>query len=373
MNLLSYVHLRNIHGSTGAGRVARQLTEHLASRANVHILADAADYSTIVPKVGQPWASFHYHLFSSDTSRQQARWLFTHRPPAEQFWPEVQVVHCTMESYVPKRRCRLVVTVHDAAYFDQGAHPVSMSTLRQRWKWKILYRTLAREADLFHTVSQFSADRLATLFPAIRSRLRVVHNAPAPRFADPVGADGKAYLEQHGFDAAPYVFLPGGLSFRKNAGLVLETWPLVEKQHPGLRLVVAGHSDPGFAARAKEISQSIRLVGYVDDECLCALYHAARVVWFPSRYEGFGLPVVEAMVCGTPVVASRTSSIPEVAGDAALLAAPDSPAEHMERLDVVIRDQSVRAELIRRGQERSRQFSWDRSAGELYQLFSTLL
>ena len=110
MNVLSLVHLRNIDRSTGAGRVARQLTEHLALREglNLHVLADAGDHRKIVSKVGSPWTLFPYHLFADDTSRQQARWLFTHSPSAEHYWPEVQIVHCTMESFVPTRRCRNV-------------------------------------------------------------------------------------------------------------------------------------------------------------------------------------------------------------------------------------------------------------------------
>jgi len=168
MNVLAYVHLRNIHGSTGAGRVARQLTEHVAQRGgvNVHILADESDHKAVVEKVGAPWTTFTYHLFSKDTSYQQARWLTFHNPVAEKYWPEAEIVHCTGESYVPTSRCRLIVTVHDAAYFDSGAHPNTFATMKQRLKWKFLYATLSRSADLFHTVSQFSAERLGSAFPA---------------------------------------------------------------------------------------------------------------------------------------------------------------------------------------------------------------
>src|ERR1700734_2054923 len=120
MNVLAYIHLRNILRSTGAGRVARELIEHVARRenVNVHILADRADYGAIAHKVGPPWTTFPCHLFRSDTSIQQAKWLMFNGPAAEAYWPGAQIVHCTMESYVPAVRSRLVVTVHDAAYFD---------------------------------------------------------------------------------------------------------------------------------------------------------------------------------------------------------------------------------------------------------------
>jgi glycosyltransferase involved in cell wall biosynthesis len=374
MNVLSYVHLRNIYGSTGAGRVARQLTEHMAcqDQVNLHILADAGDHRSIVPKVGLPWTLFPYHLFGDDTSRQQARWLLTHRPAAEQYWPEVQIVHCTMESYVPARRCRLVATVHDAAYFERQAHAPSWSTLQQRWKWRILYATLSRKADLFHTVSNFSAERLATFFPSIRTRLRVVHNAAPPRFFEPVSAAGEEYIEQTGLKGIPFVMLPGGLHFRKNASLVLDAWPKLRDKFPDLLLVVAGHSEASFIERARAFG-SIRLLGFVNDEALCSLYHAARVVWFPSRYEGFGIPVVEAMACGAPVIASNCSSLPEVAGDAAILVAPDAGSAHVEAIEAVLKDSRIRDALRERGRLRSRNFTWAASAATLTRHFLDLL
>jgi glycosyltransferase involved in cell wall biosynthesis len=374
MNVLSYVHLRNIYGSTGAGRVARQLTEHMAGldQVNLHVLADAGDHRDILPKVGLPWTLFPYHLFGDDTSKQQARWLLTHRPPAEQYWPEVQIVHCTMESYVPARRCRLVATVHDAAYFERQAHAQSWSTLQQRWKWRILYATLSRKADLFHTVSNFSADRLATFFPSIRTRLRVVHNAAPPRFFEPVSATGEECLEQTGLKDVPFIMLPGGLHFRKNALLVLDAWPRLREKFPDLLLVVVGHSEMSFIERARAFG-SIRLLGFVNDEALCSLYHAARVVWFPSKYEGFGIPVVEAMACGAPVVASNCSSLPEVAGDAAILVAPDEASAHVEALEAVLKDSRIRDSLCERGRLRSRNFTWAASAATLRRHFLDLL
>src|SRR5664279_351405 len=179
VNALMYVHMRNIYRSTGAGRVARQLTEHLARRqgVNIRILADQSDHRSVIDKLGEPWTSFPYHLFKSDTSIQQRQWLLMHKPQAEKYWPETEIVHCTGESYVPKSKARLVVTVHDAAYFEKDAHQRSLSTLGQSLRWRILYATLSRTADVFHTVSNFSAERLGTVFPSIRSRLRVIHNA----------------------------------------------------------------------------------------------------------------------------------------------------------------------------------------------------
>jgi glycosyltransferase involved in cell wall biosynthesis len=285
----------------------------------------------------------------------------------------VQIVHCTGESYVPTSRSRLVVTVHDAAYFDRGAHPTNFATTKQRLKWRFLYTTLARTADLFHTVSHFSAERLGAAFPSIRSRLRVIYNAVPQRFFAPINAVGEEYLQRCGLNSKRYVLLPGGLHHRKNAELVLQTWPTIQEQVPDLTLVVSGHCDPHYAERAAALGKSIVFTGFVNDDELCALYHESQVVWFPSRYEGFGMPVLEAMTCGAPVVASDATSIPEIVGGAAVLVSPHSVSDNVEAVVTVVGDSRLQSTLRGRGRLRARQFSWVHSAAQVHELYSGLL
>ena len=375
VRVLALVHLRNIHRSTGAGRVARQLTEHLARRSDVdlRVLADRGDHRQMAELAGMPWTAFRYHFFKSETSRQQAQWFLLNRPLAEQYWPEAQIMFCTAESYVPVRRARLVITLHDAAYFEGDAHRRDRAFLAQRLKWGLLYRKMGRRADLFHTVSQFSAERLAHFFPALRDRLRVVPNAVTPHFFEPVSAAGREYLKAQELLQRPFVLVPGGLHFRKNAELILAGWPLLKSLHPELQLAVVNHSAPEYAERVQKFGPDFRVLGFVSDDALRALYGAAQCVWFPSRYEGFGLPVIEAMACGAAVVASRASSLPEVAGDAALLADAHDAAQHVDRIDAVLRDANLRADLGRRGAQRSQRFTWRESARQMKVLFEGLL
>ncbi|MEK6299779.1 MAG: glycosyltransferase family 1 protein [Acidobacteriota bacterium] len=375
MNILAYVHLRNIYGSTGHGRVARQITEHLAqvTEDTLHILVDPEDHRKVVHKVGAPWTEFAYHFFNRDTSRQQAHWVFTGRPLAEHYWPDAEIVYCTYDSYVPTRRAKLVVTLHDAAIFESDALPHRWLFYRERLKSELIYRILSRKADLIHTVSHFSAERLAHFFPTLRSRLRVVHNAVSPCFFLPISAVGKQALKEFELIDRPFVLLPGGLNYRKNADLVLRAWPLVHQMHPEVQLVVAGHCEPDYLGPGRALGESARLTGFVNDEVLCALYDAAQVVWFPSLYEGFGLPVLEAMARGTAVVASNSTSLPEVAGDAALLASPSSVAEQVEALDALLKDSRMRELLSKRGKLRAESFTWPRAAAQLRRHFLSLI
>lgn len=374
LRLLAYVHLRNIYGSTGAGRVARQIVEHLSRQPGISlkILADPADYARIVSKVGDPWTTFNYRFIKHETSWQQLRWLLIEHPKSESYWPEADVVYCTAESFVPARKSRIAVTLHDAAYFEPDAHRRDTAYYKTRLKWAILYRALVRRADMFHVVSQFSAERLAHFFPEITSRIRVVHNAVTPNFFEPVTPAGRAFLSETGLERSPYVLLPRGLSYRKNADIVIANWPKLRERHPDLKLVVTSHCDPPYVEAASRLPGMIR-TGFVSDEALCALYSAAQVVWFPSLYEGFGLPVIEAMACGAPVVASRASSLPEVAGNAAVLVDPARPFDYIDILDSFVRNPSLRNEYSIRGRERAKLFTWKAAADQLRFHFSQLL
>ncbi len=310
---------------------------------------------------------------ASETSRQQARWYLTGGPAAEDYWPEADVTYCTAESYVPVRKSRLAVTVHDAQLFEPGAHKRNAALLVQRMKWSLLFSRLARTADVFHTVSEFSADRLGHYFPGIRSRLRVVYNAVSSRFFDPVTPEGMRILDKLALRDRPFVLVPGGLHFRKNAELILEAWPLIREQCPDVSLVIANHCAPQYLERARALQPSLVLAGFLEEEELCAIYNSAQLVWFPSRYEGFGLPVLEAMACNTPVVTSNTTSLPEIAGNAAILVSPDRPGEHADAIAGLLGDAAGRERLRRAGCLRARYFTWERSAEQLAAHFASIV
>ncbi len=375
MNILSYVHLRNIYRSTGVGRVAREMTEHLAvlPDVQVEILADRADHARVIQKVGEPWTDYRYHFFRHDTSRQQALWFLFGRPHAEHYWPEADIVYCTAESYVPIRKAKLVISCHDAQHFEPGVHRVTPWLMKQRLKWKLLFRRLAKKASMFHMISEYSAERTGHYFPAIKDRLRVIPNAASESFFRPPTAFGKQVLQELGVADKPYILVPGGLQHRKNADLILEAWPHIRRRNPDLTLVVINHPHPLYVERAKALGPSFVLGGFQEEQQLVALYNAAQLVWFPTRYDGFGMPVIEAMACGTPVISSNTTGIPEVAGNAALLLSPDRMDDHIEAITGLLGDERERVRLSDLGRERASRYTWANSARQMAEEFRKLL
>ena len=171
----------------------------------------------------------------------------------------------------------------------------------------------------------------------------------------------------------PYIFVPGGLHYRKNADLILEAWPRISSLHPDLRLVVANHSDSLYLQRAQALAPSLLLAGFQEEQPLVALYRSAQLVWFPTRYDGFGLPVIAAMACGAPVVSSSTTGIPEVSGSAALLLSPDRPWDHVEAIDALLRDRNELERYSAAGKRRAAVFRWKDSARKLADLFERVL
>jgi glycosyltransferase involved in cell wall biosynthesis len=374
LKVLAFVHLRNIVGSTGAGRVARCLVERLAALPDLdlRILADRDDYQKVILQAGAPWAGMKTYLFTSGTSTQQAKWLLLKTPVAESFWASPDITYCTAESYVPVQRSKLVVTLHDAAHLERGVLRQNLKLLKQRAKWNILYKVLAKKVDAFHTVSNFSAERLGHYWPSIRNRLHVVPNGVAECFLSKSYVDPAPVLERLGLTNARFVLLPCGLQYRKNADLILKVWPLICQKHKDLKLVTTNVSEPEYSASAHAMGDSVIQVGHVSDAELKVLYQQAETVWFPSLYEGFGMPVLEAMACGAAVLTSKGTGVEEVSGSAALLIDPRDPKAQIDALLWLLEDRTAAAAYGSRGVAHAGSYTWLRSAQMMRTLFGNL-
>ncbi len=375
MNILSYIHVHRLPNPSGVGRVIDQiLTTHAALFPGTchRMLVAGNQYDKVYEELSDFWKMARFIPHASSNTLQQARWAWFNTPKAEDYWDNVDVVYCPAESYVSTRRAPLVCTIHDVAGFEDDLYPDSHARKWHCRKWRILFRQIAQHAQAVVTVSEFSASRIAHHFPDLEGKLRVIYNAPHDIFSsEPAPEVARGARELTG--GFPYVLVPGGLSLRKNADLLLEAIPLLRKQEPGLKVVVAGSNDAQYRARLMEMGcDNTMLLGYVSDELLNALYQGAEVVWFPSRYEGFGMPAIEAMAAGVPVVASHAASIPEVVGDAAILCGIDDAGGHLEAIASIIENPSLRKDLCARGRSRIQLFTWEASAKRLESTFQAL-
>jgi glycosyltransferase involved in cell wall biosynthesis len=283
-------------------------------------------------------------------------WEMARRPPDLLFVPAhvLPVV----------RPARSVVTVHDLGYlYYPRAHPPL--------RWLYLYLGTGfncRAATLLIADSESTRQDLIRHYRVPADRIRVVPLGCDPIYRPLPPDQARAVAARYGLTGPFFLFI-GSLHPRKNIGLLLRAFALFRATGRPHHLALAGA--PGYqagqfqtAARRLGLGESVHFLGYVPAEDLPALLNAAVALVFPSLYEGFGLPVLEAMAVGTPVLAARTSSLPEVVGPAGLLLDPHDPAAWAEAMARIADDAGLHADLRARGLARARQFSWERCAAE---------
>jgi len=268
----------------------------------------------------------------------------------------------------PRGPWRKVVTVHDLAYLRMPW----LLTKESRRYYNGIRRAVAW-ADAIIAVSEATARDLRDLLDVPVAKVDVIYEAADEALTPMPKAEAAAVVQQQYGLAGPFVLFVGTIEPRKNLPTLVHAVSLLRREMP-VQLVVAGRrgwlSEPVFdAVRRQALGDGVVFLGEVSPAELRPLYSAAEVVTLPSLYEGFGLPPLEAMACGTPVVISNAAALTEVVGDAGLVVRPDDPHDIANGLAWVIGNEDFRATLIQRGLVRAAAFSWDRAARETLRVY----
>ncbi len=293
-------------------------------------------------------------------------WMRSDVPRIEHWTGPVDVVHAT--NYVaPPARVPTLVSVYDLTFvhFPEMCTP---DTLRYP---RLLRRALARGAHV-HVTSEFVRDEVVEHLHADEQRVSCVY----PGLAPVAGGDGGRGRELAG--SARYVLALGTVEPRKNLPRLVRAFDAVAAAHDDVVLVVAGPDGWGSdafraAVDASKAHTRIRRLGYVSDDDRRDLLAGATVFAYPSVYEGFGFPPLEAMAAGSAVVAGAAGSLPEVLGDAALLVDPQDVDAIAGALDALLRDHGGRGTLVERGHARADRYTWRRAVDEMVALYGSLL
>jgi glycosyltransferase involved in cell wall biosynthesis len=348
--------LRRI-GNPGIGRYMKCLTESITAQAPEHeyllILPPKSEHLVHAPNAQKLCTGLNYYSFREQFELPQILNRY-----------KVDLLHSPHFLLPLVRPCPTVATIHDVIYL---ACPEDLPSFAGRLYYRTMMNACSRMATRIITDSKHSKDEIIRYLHADIEKIEVVYPAVDPFFqSGPHLADLASAQSKFGIDR-DYILSVGIYKPRKNHAGLLKAFQLLLKSGIQSQLVIAGpmaEAEPVLRGLIQElgIAQHVIFTGFVTDADLRALYSAARVYVCPSLYEGFGFTVLEAMACGTPVVCSSATSLPEVAGKAALFFDPHKPEEMAAQLCGAFSDDAMRALLIANGRSNLLRFSWEVAA-----------
>jgi glycosyltransferase involved in cell wall biosynthesis len=287
----------------------------------------------------------------------------------------IDLFHAPHYVVSPLVRCPFIVTIHDCIHLRFPQYLPNQLAPRYA---RTMMRSSATRARRVLTVSQASKLDIVEELHIPGDKVEVIYNALDERLATPpTGAELARVRDRYQLEA-PFILYTGNIKPHKNLDRLIEAYALLRRQGvTEARLLIIGDEISKYPnlrrlVHRHQLHPHVRFLGFVSDEMLAILYRLATVFVFPSLYEGFGLPPLEAMAAGTPVIASNVSSLPEVVGDAALLIDPMDPRDIANAMARVIREPQLRADLVARGHERVRAFSWERSAARVREVYEEI-
>ena len=272
--------------------------------------------------------------------------------------------HYNLPYIIPKNS---VFTIHD---FTQFKFPEYFGKSRIRFA-KFILNNAVKKARKIIVVSNATALDFYKYFPEFKAKVEVVHNGLSDKFRKLGEQEKSIFLKRTGL--VKYILFIGNNKSHKNIQGLVEAFVEVKKEFEELKLLIISNGfEPKNIYSEKIIRDDIIVINNVSDEELVYYYNCACMLVLPSFYEGFGLPIIEAMACGCPVVASDLSSLPEICGDAAVLVNPYNNKNIAEGIKILIKDTGFKNTIIEKGYVRSQEFSWNKTASKYLKIFEKL-
>lgn len=357
---------RKLH-DFGIGTYIRNLLRHLArmDRDTEYVLLCQERDRQIAPSLGENFRSVVDGSPPYSVREQVSVPLALNRE-------HVDLFHAPHYVLPPLARCRSVVTIHDCIHLMFPQYLPNRFALRYA-RGSLWMAT--RVSNRILTVSEASKRDILRFFDVPAEKIAVIYNGIDDRFWSEPSEDEVRRVRQRYQLEDDFVLYAGNVKPHKNLERLIDAFHLVRQgglDH--LKLIVIGDEISKYAELRRAVHRYnlhkyVRFLGYMPDETLAVLYRLAGVFVFPSLYEGFGLPPLEAMASGTPVVTSNVSSLPEVAGDAAVLVDPYDPAAIAEGITRVLTEPGLRAQLRDAGFARAAEFSWERSIRQIRAIY----
>lgn len=361
----------------GIGRLTRDLITALAQQDS------QTDYRLFVAGASQrPLPPIPGKNFSWHPVRLTPLWLarIWHRAgiplPVNYFTGKIDLYHATDFVLPPvSASIKTIVTVHDLSFVRV---PEAASPRLKAYLDKVVPRSIQRATHIIAD-SQATKDDMVALYGTSPEKITVLLSGIDSRFRHIEDIKRhEAVRQKYHIGEPPYLLCVGTVQPRKNYSRVIQALANLRAQNYDLRLVIAGgkgwlEDEMYRTIAATGMQEEVHLIGFAEDADLPVLYSGAACVVFPSLYEGFGFPVLESMACGTPVITASVSSLPEVAGDAALLVNPLDTDEITTAIQRILDDAALRETLIQRGYQQIQKFTWKNAAQHLRQIYQNVL
>lgn len=365
MRIAIYITPKSFTNPTGQTKHAINMTLSLSRQPQVEVVLLAArDQLTADSQIppGSPLSGLPVRAIPSPSRALHFLWRTFNWPPVDRWCGNVDWVYSPTEVYVAARNAQIAATIHCADWFEKDL-PWSNTdeNLHARRRMAKVFRPIIQHADLICTVSQFLKGRICELLGADPASIAVVGNGVEDVFLD----EGRQGVASDKPDSEPYILSVGALVSTKGAQHLIALARHLANAAPDLKLVVGAgrYGDPKFISEAGQMP-NVLLKGYLGGDELPRLIKGATALIILSRYETFGIPVIEAMAVGTPVIAARFAALPEIVGGAGILVNATQPAEIFNAL-LALNDLEKRERYRQRGFQRVQQFTWQACASRL--------